>query len=399
MKRSWILVLLLLSALAVQGQHRRTTTPRSSSEITIGALFSLTGDGATLGQASAAALDLARRDINQELAVLQLPYHVTTVAEDTALQPSVAAQKMSAFAARGIGIVLGPQTSAEAAAVRPIANEKGMIVVSQGSTASSLAIAGDNLFRLAPNDRLEGAAQAKELRADHIDVLVPLWRADAGNSGLHDSTKRSFEAAGGIVTPGASYDPTTTDFTLVVNTIAADVRAARAQHNVSTIAVYLASFEEAVGIMNLARLDPDLAAVRWYGADGVTQSQAILDDPGAAAFATTVSFTAPNVGLNESVRDRWQPISDEIAQRVGFKPDALALSVYDAAWVSALAAIEVDQRPDLLRESFVRNVQRYFGLTGPTALDAAGDRKIASFDFWTVRVVNGVRQWVLTSQI
>lgn len=399
MKRAWICVALLLVAVAAHGAaRRRAVTPKASTEITIGALFSLTGDGATLGQASAAALDLARRDINTELAVLQLPFHVTTVVEDTELTPSVAAQKMSALAARGIGIVIGPQSSAEAGAVRQIAQDGGMIVISQGSTASTLAIA-DNLFRLAPNDRLEGAAQATELREAHIDVLVPLWRADAGNTGLRDSTKRSFEAAGGIVTAGASYDPTTTDYTSVVNAIAADVRAARAQHSASTIAVYLASFEEAVAIMSLARLDADLSAVRWFGADGVTQSQAIIDDTNAAAFAASVSFTAPNVGLLESARDRWQPIRDEIAQRVGFVPDALALSVYDAAWVSVLSAIEVDGRSDVLRESFVRNVQRYFGLTGPTALDAAGDRKIASFDFWTVQIIHGVAQWVLTDQV
>jgi branched-chain amino acid transport system substrate-binding protein len=399
MKRASVFILLLLLTSAVHGERRRPVNPYPSTAITIGALFSLTGDGATLGQASAAALDLAQRDINAELGTLHLPFHVTTVIEDTALTPALAAQKMSLLATHGIKIVLGPQSSAEAAVVRQIAGDNGMIVISQGSTASSLAIAGDNLFRLAPNDRLEGAAMATVARADHIDVLVPLWRADAGNAGLHDSTKSSFETAGGVVTAGASYPPGTTDYTAVVNAVATQVRAARAQHSASTIAVYLASFEEAVAIMNVARLDPDLSAVRWYGGDGVTQSQAILDDAGAAAFAASVSFTAPNVGLNEAVRDRWQPIRDEIAQRVGFVPDALALSVYDAAWVSVLSAIEVDGRMDVLRESFVGNTQRYYGLTGPTALDAAGDRKIASFDFWSVRLVGGVAQWVRTGQV
>src|SRR5260221_5878754 len=298
MKRAWGFVLLLLFATAVHGERRRAVSPYPSTAITIGALFSLTGDGATLGQASAAALDLAQRDINAELGTLHLPFHVTTVVEDTVLTSSVAAQKMSVLATRGIKIVLGPQSSAEAAVVRQIAGDNGMIVISQGSTASSLAIAGDNLFRLAPNDRLEGAAMATVLRADHIDVLVPLWRADAGNTGLHDSTKSSFQAAGGVVTAGASYVPGSTDYTAVVNAIVADVRAARAQHNASTIAVYLASFEEAVAIMNVARLDADLSSVRWYGGDGRTQSQAILDDAGAAALAASVSVTATDARLS-----------------------------------------------------------------------------------------------------
>jgi hypothetical protein len=50
--------------------------------------------------------------------------------------------------------------SAEAAAIREYVNERKIILISQASTAFSLAIPDDYLFRLAPNDRLEGAAVA-----------------------------------------------------------------------------------------------------------------------------------------------------------------------------------------------------------------------------------------------
>src|SRR5260221_14651214 len=58
--------------------------------IVIGGLFSLTGDGATLRAASSAALDLAARDINQELGDLHLPYRVQTNVDNTQLAPSLA---------------------------------------------------------------------------------------------------------------------------------------------------------------------------------------------------------------------------------------------------------------------------------------------------------------------
>ncbi len=398
MRKTLLLLALVVATLPAAASRRRAVVPAYSEPIVVGALFSTTGDGATLGQASEAVLELAARHINGELGALRRPFHVEVIVLDTKLTPSLAAAALDELAARGVRIVIGPQSSAEAAAVRELAGAHGMIVISQGSTASSLAIADDNLFRFAPNDRLEGAAMTSLLVDEGITVLVPLWRADAGNGGLHDSTKRSFEAVGGVVLPGASYDPATTDFTSVVTAIGADVRAARAQHPAAEIGVYLASFEEAVAIFNLARLDPDLSAVRWYGGDGVTQSQTLLDDAGAGQFAATVSFTAPNVGLEEATRDRWQPIRDVIAEEVGFVPDAFALSVYDAAWVAVLSYLEADLDPDLLRESFVRNVQRYHGLTGSTALDAAGDRKTASFDFWTVRATGGALQWVRTAQ-
>jgi branched-chain amino acid transport system substrate-binding protein len=389
------LSLLIAAAPVAEAKRKR---PRHADVISIGALFSLTGDGASLGRASAAALELAVRDINREMEVLGRPWRVDADIEDTALTATIAAAKIRQLHQRGAQIVIGPQSSSEAAAVLPYANENGIVVISQGSTASSIAIPGDHLFRLAPNDKLEGVAQAALMRADGIETVVPIWRNDAGNNGLHGSTKRSFEALGGVVLPGFSYDPATTDFSAAVNSIGAAVRAAKGSQPATKIAIYLASFEEAVDIIRIARLDSDLASVRWYGGDGVTQSAALLADANVAAFAVATSFVAPNVGLDESARDAWQPISDEIKARIGFAPDAYALSVYDAAWVAALAAVEVENDEDFLRESFVRNVQRYWGLTGPTALDAAGDRKIASFDFWSVRNVNGTFEWVRSAR-
>jgi branched-chain amino acid transport system substrate-binding protein len=378
--------------------RQRPSRSGGTSIITIGGLFSLTGDGATLGVASAAALDLAQRDINLEFDELQVPYHVVTVLEDTELVAAKAPAKLASLVSRGARIVIGPQSSSEAAAIRDYANINHVVLISQGSTASSLAIADDYLFRLAPNDKLEGAAMAALMRSDAIDTLVPMWRDDAGNRGLHDSTKRSFEAVGGTMLAGFSYDAATTDFHTQVTNLGNAVRAARTAKPGAHIAVYLASFEEAVEIFDLARLDADLAGVRWYGGDGVTQSQAILSSSSAAAFAAKTFFTAPGVGLDESTSSRWQPISDEIKSRVGFQPDAYALSVYDAAWVAALAAIEVDQREDLMRAAFIRNVQRYWGLTGTTALDQFGDRAFSSFDMWTVSDVNGQLKWVRSAQ-
>jgi branched-chain amino acid transport system substrate-binding protein len=389
-----LLCSLLLTTLPLAAAPPQRAASHNTA-IVIGGLFSLTGDGSSLGAASAAALELAARDINAEFVELRLPYSVSTTIEDTQLVAATAAAKLSLLAARGASIVIGPQSSSEAAAVREYANTHGIVLISQGSTASSLAIAGDNLFRLAPNDKLEGAAMAALVHGDAIDTLLPLWRADAGNNGLHDSTKRSFEALGGTVLAGVSYDPSTSDFTSQVAAIGTALRAAKSANANAKVGIYLASFEEAAAIFDLARLDPDLAAVRWYGGDGVTQSQALLADANAARFAAQTFFTAPNVGLDDSTRDRWQPISDSIRERTGFTPDAYALSVYDAAWVGALSAVEAQLSPDVLRASFVRNVQRYWGLTGPTALDDAGDRKLASFDFWTV---SSELQWVRTAQ-
>ncbi|HEY0156945.1 MAG TPA: ABC transporter substrate-binding protein [Thermoanaerobaculia bacterium] len=391
-----LIAVLLLAAPFADAQRRRSVTV--SDTVILGGLFSLTGDGATLGRASAAALELAVRDINEELAALRLPYRVQPLVADTQLRADVAREKLAELYEAGARYVIGPQSSAEAGAMRAYANEHRIVLVSQGSTAFSLAIPGDYLFRLAPNDRLEGAAMAALMRADGIDVVVPVWRNDAGNTGLRDGAMQFFANAGGVVHGGVPYDPATTDFASIVATLGSQVRAAKNAHPGATVGVYIAAFEEGVPLLNLARLDADLAGARWYGGDGLTQSQALLADPAIAAFAAATHFTAPAVGLGESTRDRWEPLSAEIHARVGFLPDAFSLSVYDAAWVAILSHIESRGDADVRRESFVRNVQRYWGVTGPLALDAAGDRKLADFDLWTVQPNGAVIGWVRTAQ-
>ncbi|HEX7191743.1 MAG TPA: ABC transporter substrate-binding protein [Thermoanaerobaculia bacterium] len=392
MRRLPIFLSLLLVCPLIAQKHRASVA--SPSVIRIGGLFATTGGGATLGNASVAALDLAASDIDAEMEALRLPYRVETDSQDTGQVPATALLRLMSMDANGDGYVIGPQTSAEAGNIVAFANLHNIIVVSQASTASSLAIPGDNLFRLAPNDKLEGAAIAALMRADGIDTVVPIWRADAGNIGLHDSTAASFTATGGTVAAGVQYDPSTTDFTATVSALGAAVRSVKNAKPPAKIAVYIASFEEASSIFDLARLDADLAAVRWYGGDGVVQSQALLAKSTVANFAAATQFTAPNVGLDDATKDVWKPVSDAIQARVGFAPDAYSLSVYDAAWVIALSFIESRGSSDTRRESFVRNVQRYWGLTGSTALDANGDRKSGNFDFWTVQ--NG--QWVRTAQ-
>jgi len=135
----------------------------------------------------------------------------------------------------------------------------------------------------------------------------------------------------------------------------------------------------------------------WYSGDGLTQSRALLSPSAIAAFAAATKFTAPAVSLSEETRNRWEPLSAEIAARVGFLPDAFSLSVYDAAWVATLSSIEVRNRADVRRDAFVRNVERYWGVTGPLALDAAGDRRVADFDFWTVSASGATIDWSKTA--
>jgi len=234
---------------------------------------------------------------------------------------------------------------------------------------------------------------------DGILHIVPLWRNDAGNNGLHDSVEAQFKVLlGTTVTSGFRYEPSTTDFSQATTEIAAQINDLISQNtNPSTIAVYLAGFDEVVDIFTAAHsLGAPLSTTKWYGSDGVALSAALTGDATAAAFAASVDYPNPIFGLPDSLQSEWQPIADEIEVRTGIKPDAFALSTYDGLFVIQRALEDVGDLKNFaaFKAAFVSEADQYQGITGSLALNLAGDRANGDFDFWAVRSRNGSYSWV-----
>ena len=384
-----LLLALLGSAPKIEADFLRPTK--------IGVLVSLTGSWSTLGKNTVAALEIAADQIETATHGQQ---RFRLLVRDTQLIPSKALDAIRDLDSRGVKIVIGPQSSSEVAAIKPFADAHGILVISQGSTASSLAIPGDNIFRFCPNDTREAEALVALLRHDGIRAIVPLWRNDAGNNGLHNSVKIRFQAFGGRVTSGFRYEPTTTNFSAATSSVASQIQnLINGGVNPSAIAVYLAAFDEVVGVFHSAQGNSTLSNTAWYGSDGVALSAALTGNATAAAFAARVNYPNPIFGLPASLRDEWQPVANAIEARTGIMADAFALSAYDALFVvqRALQEVEnVDEHFDNFKAAFVQKADAYHGVTGSTALDPAGDRANGDFDFWAVRRHNGSYRWVRT---
>lgn len=373
-----------------------TETEAAKHPVKIGVLADLTGSWSTLGKNTVAALQIAANKIETET---NGRMQFQLLVRDTHLDPSRALAGIMDLDSHGVKIVIGPQSSSEVAEIMAFADAHKILVISQGSTASSLAIPGDNIFRFCPNDIREAEAIVALMRHDGIRVIVPLWRNDRGNNGLHHSVQLRFQALGGRVTSGFRYEPTTTDFSAAENTVASQIsNLINGGTNPSSIAVYLAAFDEVVGIFDAAQANPTLSDTSWYGSDGVALSATLLADPVAAAFAIHVGYPNPIFGLPDALRNRWQPIAEAIEARTGITADAFALSTYDALFVVSLALVHAKPGTNFgeFKAAFVDEAGHYHGVTGSTALDAAGDRDSGDFDFWAVRQRNGSYVWVRT---
>ena len=214
---------------------------------------------------------------------------------------------------------------------------------------------------------------------------------------MHDSVQAAFQLEGGTVAAGYQYEPTTPDFSVATASVASQIEnLIGGGTDPSTIAVYLAAFDEVVDVFHSAQGNTTLSNTAWYGSDGVALSAVLPADSAAAAFANNAGYPNPIFGLDDALQNEWQPIADAIQARTGITPDAFALSTYDVLFVVQRALEDVGDLRNFanFKAAFVNEANAYEGVTGSTALDAAGDRLNSDFDFWAVRPLNGSYGWV-----
>jgi branched-chain amino acid transport system substrate-binding protein len=398
MKNRFLCLVICSLVLATIHPLRSEQSPANSRRaFKVGVLASLTGSGNSLGQDTVAALQIAMAQLDAQAKANHGGYRFHLLVRDTQQDPVKALAAIKDLDKHGVQIIVGPQTSSEVAMIKPYADAHDILIISQGSTASSLSIPGDNIFRFCPNDVREAEAVVALMQHDGIHSIVPLWRNDAGNNGLHDSVKAAFENVGGTVTSGFQYQPTTTDFSAATTSVASQIQSlVTAGADPNSVGIYSAAFDEIVGVFHSAAANATLSSTRWYGSDGVALSAALTGDASAAAFAASAYYPNPTFGLDPALQNLWQPIANEIEARTGIPPDAFALSAYDALFVVEQALRSSGNLKDFaaFKAAFVDAANAYSGITGSTALDAAGDRLSADFDFWAVRQVNGTFSWI-----
>jgi branched-chain amino acid transport system substrate-binding protein len=166
----------------------------------------------------------------------------------------------------------------------------------------------------------------------------------------------------------------------------------------SRVAVYLAAFGEVVRLFRGASGDQPLGSLPWYGSDGVALLPGLVAAPKAAAFAAGVGYPNPILGLDGAAARRSRDLVRRIRARLGSRPDAFALTAYDALQVGVDASARTGGVDDAarLRRALVRVASGYVGMTGKLVLNAAGDRAFGSYDFWSVCTSGASARWKRT---
>jgi branched-chain amino acid transport system substrate-binding protein len=374
---------------------------RTKTVIHLGALITMSATGDPDTQV---ALQLAVEDFNAFFAgrgsrLGRGSHHrVRLTVEGTGLDPDVALEKIELLAVRGLNVVIGPESSAEVEAIKPFTDANDMVLLSHCSTAPSLAIPGDSVYRLVPSDLHQAAAIARLIVRDGKRAIVPMWRAGVWGDDISSAASQQFVELGGTVYPGVRFDPQAVDFSGDLAALTAQVEQARASFGGAVAVAFFGFGTEGAAVLAQAADFPALGAVTWYGSDGTALSREILGDPRAAGFAVQTGF------FNTLFADVHTQKADAVRERIsaaigGGSVHFCAMAAYDAVWLAALSAAVVGTRDiDRFKRALVAIADSYEGATGPTTLDAAGDRADAAYDVWAIQEENGQPVWRTVSQ-
>jgi len=371
--------------------------------VTIGVLAPMSGSLKTIGEGMQAALEVALPQVNRRLELEGKNFRIKTLVRDTASDPQTALTALATLKAAGVTIVIGPISSAECEAVLSYANSHEMILLSPGSTASSLAIAGDNLYRLIPDDSCQGAATAALMLKKRFRAVVPIWRDDVWGNGLKKNIADAFQSGGGAVMTGVSFTPGATDYTTALDTAASQVSQALTTYGRGNVAVVMLSFPaESAALLSGAASRPDLAKAGWFGSDALTLSPVLTASATASAFAAQTNLLSPIFSREDAIlpvkgivlNDRV--LRERISLKLGRNAETTAFGAWDALWLATRAYAD-STATDLtsLRSALVTAAFNNVGLSGSLVFNDAGDMKKSNYAFYGIASGDGSPTWKL----
>jgi len=349
--------------------------PQLSGEVTIGLILPLTGDLATHGEENWEGSKLGAIDFNTYLEKLGAGWNLKMVSEDSATSPVIALEKLQVLNAKGIKLVVGPETSSNIRNIKGYSDSNNMLLISCCSSAPALAIPNDSVFRLVPDDSNQGVALAKLIQHEGIEVLVPVWRGDTWGDGLSDATTSSFVKRGGIIDEGVRYNPESPEFSASTSLLAEKVQGYIDEYGTEKVAVLFLGFAEILQFTQSAHEHDVLDDVRWFGPGANTKEHKLIDDPIGLEFSTNTQFTTVQVAVTKN--PIYERVQAHLTEKLGRTPNTFVHSSYDAVWVIGLAMLQTQSTDVSIIKAIIPDIaEHYYGAIGSTKLNEAGEELI-----------------------
>jgi ABC-type branched-subunit amino acid transport system substrate-binding protein len=311
---------------------------------------------------------------------------VEFIIESAAWDPDVNLEIVKQFHEDGVNLLIGGLYTYLASSSLDYVNSHDMIMISPGSTGTELSLAGDNLFRLVPDDVGQVNAIAATLNSKGVDNLVIIQSDDNRSSALAQALASSYA---GTIIDSIIYPMSTSDYTEYL-TQADDILSENPGAN-----VLLLSLDEAGPILYQSMDYLELSSVEWFGTDGTAEAPGILDI--APEQAANVKLYSPLSALSSETKSssKHQYMKDLFYETLEVPFGFYTACEIDAAWLLVLGVLETQRiiEPAVSGQDIVDVLpdiaSRYYGYSGWCELNEAGDRVPGNYEIHGYGLVDG----------
>jgi len=325
-------------------------------EVVVGAVLSLSGEGAYYGQIIREAMDLAVHRVNASGGIggnpLRILYRDSRSSPDEAAR---AAQEL--FDRYDVPLIFGGVLSSETLRIAPIAESRHKILLSPASSSPEITRAGKYVFRVYPSDALEGAYMA-QLASDelHLTRITVLAIDNEFGRGIVSVFRESFR--GGTPPVVILYPARRADYPAL----------AEKAREAGGDGIYLVGYYNDMAAL-LKEIRKRSISARILSTSSIGSSRA-LEEAGEAAEgviypATVFDPESDDPDVARFVRD--------FRVRYGSDPDLYAAHGYDAVMVAAAAMQKAGGPvPERIARELLA-IRDFHGASGVLSFDPEGD--------------------------
>jgi branched-chain amino acid transport system substrate-binding protein len=355
----------------------------AKDEVVLYAVFPTQGEVSATGIASKVALEQAAEDMNtfyQEIGsnrVVKL--NITEIPSD----PQSALDAVKMLHESGVHMILGLFSSVQLEVIKPYSDENGILILAAGSTATSLSIPDDSIFRFHADDASQNVALNTLLQIENITAIVPLINEDQWiNFKNFTILGKSMNTTG--PEDVVRFDPQTRGYEEVVTRLDNLAGTILAHEDSGSVGVLAFTFDEIIPIMEEASNEKyqNLSKIRWIGASANMLNPELLKSPKAAKFGVERGYS----GLVITHRPvGMESVIENINHNLGYEPNGFVYAVYDMGKIgSEIAFLHGSDTIEALKKAVIGFTENDAGVLGQGTLNAAGDRIVTIYDFWTL---------------
>jgi branched-chain amino acid transport system substrate-binding protein len=361
MKKLWIILgIVVVVALAIVLVV--TQTKKEPEVLKIGIMTPLTGDVSSWGAMQRRATELALEVIKD--------LRVKVIYEDDQANPKVGVNAFRKLVdVDKVTIVVGSPASNVTLAVSPLANERKVVLLSSGSTATEVGKAGPYIFRIMPSDEVQSSIMADWAWQLGYKRVAVIYVENAWGRGLMEAFTKDFKAKDGIILTIQATDQDATDFRTQLSKI----------QGLKPDVIYAPLYTRGAGLMIKQAREMGLKQ-QVLGAD-VYGTPELIQSGGDAVNG--VLYTT----FGEYHGSEHQEFAKRYKEKYGLDVETYATYCYDAFMIAVEAIKRIPKGKAIngpnIREELLR-IKDYHGVTGLTTFDGRNNAIGKTFDKMTM---------------